>query len=157
MKKVLLVSGLLVSMSGFAQYANGIFTTKIRNGVGVEVAMSFKVDSTKVVNSNTYTAFFKETNTPNYIEKHPGLDSLELFLEREVSFQSLMTRFELKNGTSFDPINVPDNMIYISPENNVNVSFAFKAQNGYGNLILGKAIATSTIKDGKIERKVFIY
>ena len=156
-KAILTVAMVSSSVFAHAQYVNGIFTTQIKNGVGVEVTMSFEADSTKIVNSQTYATFFKQSNVPLYAEKNPELDSLELFLKHEVNLQSLMTRLKLNNGTSFEPINVPANMIYLNQEGDINISYVFKAQNGYGNLIMGKAIATSTTKDEKINRTVFIY
>ena len=83
-KAILTVAMVSSSVFAHAQYVNGIFTTQIKNGVGVEVTMSFEADSTKIVNSQTYATFFKQSNVPLYAEKNPELDSLELLIDKKV-------------------------------------------------------------------------
>ena len=155
-KGILTVAMFIAAMGVKAQYVDGVFTSRIKNGIGEEVTLQFKTDSVGVINSKAFSLFWNGGNIPKFIESHPGLDSLELFLQHELDVASVLAQCKLTNGTSYQPVNAPANMIYVN-ENDVNISFVFKAQNRVGNTLVGKIIGCSSDGGQRVERKVFIY
>ena len=49
--------------------------------------------------------------------------------------------FELKNRTSYTPIVGDGGFIYVNDNNEIVITYPFKAQNGYGNFIMSKGFS----------------
>jgi hypothetical protein len=68
---------------------------------------------------------------------------------------SLYAQMDLKNSQSYLPIEGAEGMIY-TMDGKVNISFPFKAQNGYGNMIFMKAYYSLKFVNGKTETFHFV-
>jgi predicted GIY-YIG superfamily endonuclease len=97
-------------------------------------------------------AFIKEIY---YIEKYKSHPHYETFLFSNINMASIYAQMDLKNYQSYLPIEGSEGMIYII-DGKINISFPFKAQNGYGNMIFMKAYYSMKFVNGKTETTHFV-
>jgi hypothetical protein len=91
---------------------------------------------------------FNNPKNADYIEKHKSHPHYETFLFSNINMASIYAQMDLKNYQSYLPIEGSEGMIYII-DGKINISFPFKAQNGYGNMIFMKAYYSMKFVNGK--------
>jgi hypothetical protein len=168
MKKLLVLSMVLVSFVSYGQQKehyikDDYFYTTFKSGVGEMTPVKFKFGGDfliKLEKSEAYLLWEKETysNPENsgYVEKHKDKTHIETYLMSSTSMASFYAKFGLKNGSSYTPIPNSEGFVYVNDKGDVNFSFPFKGQNGYGNMLIATAYYTDKIKNGKRENSHFI-
>jgi len=156
MKKVVLVLTLVfASFVSFSQQKedsikNDVFYTSFKSGAGekIPVNFAFPKDFLEKLQKSEVYLLWKERVLSN--PKNVDTPTVELYLKICTWTASFYAKLGLKNSTSYTPIANSEGFIYINDKGEVNFSFPYKAQNGYGNMIISKAFYTEKIKDGKI-------
>ena len=163
MKKLLVFSMVLVSFVSYGQVKKNyvkddFFYTTFESGVGETTPVKFKLGSDfleKLPKSEIYLLWEKDTysNPENsgYVEKNKDKTHIETYLMSCTSMASFYAKLGLKNGSSYTPIANGEGFIYVNDKGEVNFSFPFKGQNGYGNMLIATAYYTEKIKNGKID------
>ena len=162
MKKVSMVLLFaLVTIVSFGQVKedyvkDDFFYTTFKSGVGETTPVKFKLGSDfleKLPKSEIYLLWEKDTysNPENsgYVEKNKDKTHIETYLMSCTSMASFYAKLGLKNGSSYTPIANGEGFIYVNDKGEVNFSFPFKGQNGYGNMLIATAYYTEKIKNGK--------
>jgi hypothetical protein len=151
-----------LSYSQDYQIKDGYFITTIKSGVGenINVKLSISAETIELIQSNDcFKAWdsitFNNPKNADYIEKHKNHAHFETFIFSNLNILSFYAKMELKNYESYLPIEGSEGMIYVS-DGKINISFPFKAQNGYGNMIFMKAYYTMKFVNGKTETSHFI-
>jgi hypothetical protein len=169
MKKLLVLSMVLMSFLSYGQekptYDGEYFYTTLENGVGVEQKMRFslsKNDYEKIKSSDLFKKWKEITwsNPKNagYIEHHKGWDEVIMYLNGLITSSKFTLKYiKLKNGNSLEFINDSKGTIYLSDNNGIRISYPFKAQNGYGNSIVGKTIHSVDMKEGEEKSETYVY
>jgi len=167
MKNILFISALLISSILFGQDTltqDGKFNTEFETGFGVKVPMTFNVSGInleKIKSSPEFKVWEEQTfsnpKNADYIEKNKNKTHIEMFLMSELTMSSFFTKFKLKNGNSYTPINGTSSLVYVPKDGGINITFNFQAQNGYGNMIYSTSITTVKLVDGKIDYETFVY
>lgn len=169
MKKVLLVLTLVLgTLVSNGQETNqnyikdNVFYTIFKSGAGEEIPVKFSFGDdflNKITETEVYKLWETETfNNPansGYIERNKDKTHIELYLMGSTYMASFYSKMGLKNTNSYTPIN-GEGFIYINDKGEVNFSFPFKGQNGYGNFIISKGYYTEFVKDGKKKNRNFI-
>jgi hypothetical protein len=153
--KVVLMFMCLVTMVSVSQnLKNGVFYTNLLSGVGEKVPMEFTIDSVDIINiqetelyKNWETKTFYNPENAEYLEKWKSLTHIELFLMSTTTMASIKSQFNLKNSTSYIPINGMSSITF--KDGKITVTFPMKGQNGYGNYIVSKAFYIIEWVDGK--------
>ena len=129
--------------------------------MGEEINMKFNVDSVsikKIQETENYKNWVTETfsNPANagYIKKWKSLSHIEMYLNHITSNASFLAKYELKNMTSYTPINGTSDII--CEDGKITVVFPMKGQNGYGNFIMSQAFYVLEWVDGKEEEDFFV-
>jgi len=142
---------------------DNVFYTNLNSGVEASIPVKFKISSdfqNKILDNTIYKLWEKETysNPKNagYIEKWKNQSHLETYLMGITKMASECAKIDLKNGTSFSPIKDSEGFINSDEEGSIKVTFPFKAQNGYGNMIFAKAYYIESVKNGKTEIDHFV-
>jgi hypothetical protein len=169
MKKLLVFSMVLASFVSYGQdipkIENGFLTVTLENGVGVEQKVKFSIsddDYNKIKSSDLFKKW-KETTWSNpanagFIEYHKKWDDVITYLEGNItSCKFTLKILKLKNGNSLEFIEGAKGMIYLSDNGGIRISFPFKAQNGYGNSIVGKTIYSIDMKNGEQKTDCYVY
>ena len=168
MKKIITLGFICIGLFANAQIKDNtiidnFFYTTLKSGVGEEVQLKFKfgtnaVDSIK--NSELFkiweTTTFSDPKNEGYIKMHKDMDHLNLFLMSQCSMASFYAKLGLKNTSSYTLIPNSEGFIYFNDKSKMVISFPFKGQNGYGNLIISTAYYTSFIENGKSKNTHFI-
>ena len=162
MKKVLLVLAVLGSYVSYAQdkesyLKENFFYTAFVSGTGEKVPVKFKLGSgpEKIAQTEVYKLWeaeaFNGPNKASWIEINKVISSIEMYLMQATQMASFFSKLELKNPTSYTPINNSEGFIYVNDKGEVNFSFPFKGQNGYGSMIFAQGYYTEKIKKGKVD------
>jgi hypothetical protein len=142
---------------------DNFFYTTLKSGVGEEVQLKFKfganaIDSIK--NSELFkiweSSTFSNPKNEKFITLHKGMDHLNIFLMSECEMASFYAKFELKNQSSYTLLPNSEGFIYFNDKSKMVITFPFKSQNGYGNLIFSKAFYTSFIENGEAKNTHFV-
>jgi len=164
MKKLLVLTMVLVSFVSYGQQKedyikDGFFYTTFKSGVGETIPVKFKFGNDfleKLPKSEVYLLWEKDTysNPENaeYVERNKNKTHIETYLMGGTGMASFYAKFGLKNGTSYTPISNSEGFVYINDKGEVNFSFPFKGQNGYGNMLIATAYYSEKIKNGKRDR-----
>ena len=165
MKKVSMVLLFaLVTIVSFGQVKedyvkDGFFYTTFKSGVGETTPIKFKFGNDfleKLQKSEVYLLWEKETfsnpENASYIERNKDKTHIETYLMSGTGMASFYAKLGLKNGTSYTPISNSEGFVYINDKGEVNFSFPFKGQNGYGNMLIATAYYSEKIKNGKRDR-----
>jgi hypothetical protein len=151
-----------LSYSQEYQIKEGYFTTTLKSGVGemINVKLSLSDETINLIKSNESFKYWDSTTFSNpenagYIEKNKNHPHYETFLNSNVNMSSIYAQMDLKNSQSYLPIEGSEGMIYIK-DGKINISFPFKAQNGYGNMIFMKAYYSISFLNGKTETTHFV-
>ena len=166
MKKLLVLTMVLVSFVSYGQTKQhfftpkisetkikfGIFNTRMKSGTDIETPVKFFVSNVdEVKSSNVYKNFVKETSTDKeYISKwnKNGLDMFGIFLLSNTQICSL-AKYEFKNKTSFTPIKDSEGSVTVMSPDEISFSFKCQAQNGYGNMVYHTVYYVVKNVDGK--------
>jgi hypothetical protein len=155
---------LLTSLSYSQDYQikDGYFITTLKSGVGemINVKLSINAETINLIQSNDCfknwdSTTFNNPKNADYIEKHKSHPHYETFLFSNINMASIYAQMDLKNYQSYLPIEGSEGMIYII-DGKINISFPFKAQNGYGNMIFMKAYYSMKFVNGKTETTHFV-
>jgi len=147
MKKLLMLVVVLIGFLTNLQAQNSIKTT-LESGIYEKIEVTFSYDSTEISTHTRYIKwltddFLREGNI-NWKNKqkeiHPNYNTVELFIEYFTGSANITQKFKCKNMPSYTPINAPA-LVFVS-NGKIIYSFAYKAQNGYGNYIIGKSFYT---------------
>jgi hypothetical protein len=151
-----------LSYSQDYQIKDGYFITTLKSGVGeiINVKLSISTETINLIQSNECFQYwdsvtFNNPKNADFIEKHKNHPHYETFLFSNINMASLYAQMDLKNSQSYLPIEGAEGMIYIM-DGKVNISFPFKAQNGYGNMIFMKAYYSLKFVNGKTETFHFV-
>jgi hypothetical protein len=151
-----------LSYSQDYQIKDGYFTTTLKSGVGEIINVKFLIsdETINLIQSNDCFKNWDSTNlsnpkNANYIEKHKSHPRYETFIFSNITMTSICAQMELKNRDSYLPIEGAEGMIYIR-DNKIHISFPFKAQNEYGNMIFMKVYYDMELVNGKIEKIHFV-
>jgi hypothetical protein len=169
MKKLLLLPFFnLIALFSFSQekenyIKDNYFYTNIKSGIEENIPVKFKLGldfQNKILENTIYKLWENETfsnpNNAGYIEKWKNQTHLETYLMGIADMAAFYAKLELKNGGSFTPLKDAEGFIYSNDEGSINLTFPFKAQNGYGNMIFSKGYYIESLKDGKKETKHLI-
>ena len=169
MKKLLMVSMMFMSYVSYGQdipkIENGFLVVTLENGVGIEQKVKFSIsdDDYKKIKSSELFKKWKETTWSNpanagYIENHKKWDEVVTYLEGKItSCKFTLKILKLKNGSSLEFIEGSKGMVYFSDNGGIRISFPFKAQNGYGNSIVGNTIYSIDMKNGEEVTDCYVY
>ena len=151
-----------LSYSQDYQIKDGYLITTLKSGVGemINVKLSINAETINLIQSNDCfknwdSTTFNNPKNADYIEKHKSHPHYETFLFSNINMTSLYAQMDLKNSQSYLPIEGAEGMIYII-DGKINISFPFKAQNGYGNMIFMKAYYSMKFVNGKTETTHFV-
>ena len=144
-----------LSYSQDYQIKDGYLITTLKSGVGemINVKLSINAETINLIQSNDCfknwdSTTFNNPKNADYIEKHKSHPHYETFLFSNINMASIYAQMDLKNYQSYLPIEGSEGMIYII-DGKINISFPFKAQNGYGNMIFMKAYYSMKFVNGK--------
>jgi len=151
-----------LSYSQDYQIKDGYLITTLKSGVGemINVKLSINAETINLIQSNDCfknwdSTTFNNPKNADYIEKHKSHPHYETFLFSNINMASIYAQMDLKNYQSYLPIEGSEGMIYII-DGKINISFPFKAQNGYGNMIFMKAYYSMKFVNGKTEITHFV-
>ena len=151
-----------LSYSQDYQIKDDYFTTTLKSGVGEIINVKFSISAETINLIKSHEAFkdwdsttFSNPKNAGYIEKNKNHEHYETFLYSNINMTSIYAQMDLKNSQSYLPIEGSEGMIYII-DDKINISFPFKAQNGYGNMIFMKAYYSMSFLNGKTEISHFI-
>jgi hypothetical protein len=152
----------LMTMVSFGQsLKNNVFYITFETGVGEKIDMEFNVDSVSILKiqetenfKNWVTTTFSNPENAGYIEKWKYLSHIEMFLMGITNMASFYAKFELKNRSSYTPIN--GTSFIRCNDGKITVVFPMKGQNGYGNFIMSQAFYVLEWVDGKEKKFNFI-
>jgi hypothetical protein len=82
--------------------------------------------------------------------------NVETYLTQATHMASFFTKLGLKSSTSYAPISNSEGFIYVTDKGEINISFPFKGQNGYGNMIFATGYYWEFVKKGAFAEKHFI-
>ena len=174
MKKLLFITAVLVSIVSFGQKKEhsftlktapsgikyGVFSTKMENGIGVKMPISFKViDIQEVKNTNVYKAFADGYVTDKNYQaecKALGLDVFGAFLLESTQISGVTVKYEFKNKASFTLIKDAEGSVYAMSPDEVVFSFPCQAQNGYGNMIYNTAYFSVKLVNNKLDYEALV-
>lgn len=139
------------------------FYTTLESGVGEKVQLKFKLGSNAIDSIKGSQLFniwesttFSNPENKKWIERYKNMEHLNLFLMGECEMASFYAKLGLKNSSSYTLIPNSEGFIYYNDKSQMVISFPFKGQNGYGNLIISKAFYSSFIENGKPKNSHFI-
>jgi len=167
MKNIIFISTLFISsiLNGQDTFTqDGKFKTEFQTGFGVKVPMTFNISETdliKIKNSSEFKVWEEQTfsnpKNADYIEKNKNKTHIEMFLMGQITMSSFFTKFKLKNGDSYTPINGTSSLVYVPKDGGINITFKLQAQNGYGNMVYSTSTTIVKLVDGKIDYETFVY
>jgi len=142
---------------------NGKFHTVFTNGLGVEIPVTFNIDDStvfKLTQSDMFKQWDIETFSDTvankemiqFFNKNPHI---EIFLYNQCLASQWMTTLYLKNKESFTPITESNGLIFFTSGNELCITWSYKAQNEYGNMIFSKAYRVIVWNGNKIVTKDF--
>ncbi len=146
----LLILGILISFVSIGQSvkldrAKGIFNTIVTDGLEIEVPIKFSIRGetiAKILKSESYQNTCKDKN---FLDNKISKDTLALHLMSKVNGAIFSARLELKNRASMQIPEGQTGRIYWSENDGLCISFAIRAQNGFGNMIISEVISNDRI------------
>jgi hypothetical protein len=140
-------------------YKDENFTVKVPNGVGIERKVTFKLskkDYDFIKNSNYLKKWkestFSEPKNKSYLELHKGWDDVVFYIKSELEGSLLILMYtKLKNKKSLDFIDGSKNLIYISDNGGIRISYTFKSQNDLGNYLIKDCVRTIDMENGQVK------
>lgn len=161
MKFYLTIAFIATTLFSFSQdphLKQNVFYTTFESGVGVETKVTFSISKETISKIDSFPVFidfldktFKNPENAEFLKRWKNLSKVELFLMEKTGTASFMAKLNLKNGTSYTPIeNSKGNIFFMPDGKKMIISFPFKAQNGRGDLIFSKCMY-SISWDGKKE------
>lgn len=152
MKKIILT--LVISVSSlvlkaqekYYSYTDGTFTITIENGLDIKKQVSFSL-SEKDIEKIKETENFK-INKEDDVIKYVWSNTISAVYR---------AKYQLTHINSFDFIDDNKGMIYVTDDGKLNISYKFKAQNGFGNYIYSTCYYTAYAKRGKEKIECNIY
>lgn len=165
LKLTTLIFCVLTSLSYSQDYQlkDGYFNTTVKSGVGEMINIKFYISTETIDLIQSHDCFkdwdsttFNDPKNEGYIEKHKSHSHFETFLFSNVYMTGFYAKMDLKNSQSFLPIENSEGNIFIA-DGKINISFPFKAQNGYGNMIFMTAYSSMKFVNGKTEKTHSIF
>lgn len=117
--------------------AGNIYTTTVKNGAGQKSELRFQISEETLQKFKLSKEYSSCKSDTGYIRKQLDpitKDTIAICLMSRVNMATLMVRFELKNEASMQFIPDSEGIIYFT-DDIICISFPFKAQNGYGNMV----------------------
>jgi hypothetical protein len=135
---------MLTGMVGSAQldFANKLYTHKTKNGIGQPTEIKFKIyfDEEKLESCKDYDSYMKEFNyygDTSGTKPKSKSDSFNRFLDYWVAMCLLDGKYKLKNSSSLEYLNGDAYLLVSDKDKTMSGSVPMKAQNSYGNYIVG--------------------
>jgi hypothetical protein len=129
-----------------SEIKDGVYTGKVENGMQIERSVNIRMyDVNEVMESPQFQHFMKSWNESSYGEnwpklknKNPFLHFLDTKLIDVYFYVGVLGR--LKNPESLEFVDGSEfSLIYDKEERDLTLHIPYKAQNGYGNYVVGKA------------------
>lgn len=135
---------MLTGMVGSAQldFANKVYLHKTTNGIGESKTISFKIyfDENELESCKDYDAYMTEFsyyNDTSGTKPKSKADSFNRFLDYWVAVALMNGKYKLKNSSSLEYLNGDAYLLVSDKDKTLGGSVPMKAQNAYGNYIIG--------------------
>lgn len=131
----------LSNLIGQKEYSTQLFPVVLEIEVPIKFAIRCETIA-KILKSESYKNSSKDKN---FLDNKISRDTLALHLMSIVNGAIFSARLKLKNRISMQIPEGQTGRIYWSEKDGLCISFAIRAQNGFGNMIISEVISTDRI------------